>query len=159
MESQDMLLAYQFSGAVVWGRKLRKGTLASATTSLWEKVSPWLSPWCQTIQLLPVCLWCLSICCSHAGAQTEWVSVSLCRGPLRELPGNLAVSVFHSLDFYHQKVCAPIFLALKPWTGEPSVGVGPLTPEISLPIFIRHTRTFRISSAPTSLDVVSSLIP
>ena len=53
----------------------RKGLMASVNTLVWEK-----SVWCQIIQLLPICLWCLSSCCPSTGAQSEWVSVSLC-GP------------------------------------------------------------------------------
>ena len=40
--------------------------------------------------------------------------------------------------FHSQKLWGLIFLALEPWSGEPIVRLGPLTPEISLLIFIYH---------------------
>ena len=40
--------------------------------------------------------------------------------------------------FYSQELWRLIFLALEPWTEEPVLDLGPLAPEISLPIFISH---------------------
>ena len=34
--------------------------MASAYLSVWEKVVPHVSPWCQTLQFFPMCHWCLS---------------------------------------------------------------------------------------------------
>ena len=63
--------------------RLRK-IMASAHLSVWEKAAPpQLSPWCQTIYFLLICLWCFLNCCPHAEVQREWVWVSLCMGPLR----------------------------------------------------------------------------
>ena len=45
-----------------------------------ERNNGFCSPWCQTLQPLPVCHWCPSSCHPGAGAQREWVWVgkSLC---------------------------------------------------------------------------------
>ena len=64
--------------ALLRGR-LRKGIMASA----WEKAPHQLLYWCQIIQFLPGCLWCLSIYSPSAGAQVQWVWVNLCLSPLR----------------------------------------------------------------------------
>ena len=57
---------------------LRKGTML--LPGLWnfiqEEAVPWHSPWCQTLQFLPVWHWCPSSCCPDAVAQKEWVCVS-----------------------------------------------------------------------------------
>ena len=45
----------------------RKGTMASAHLSVRKNAVPQLSPWCQTLQFLPVCHWCLSSCYPGAG--------------------------------------------------------------------------------------------
>ena len=52
--------------------------MASAGLSVWEKAVPQLSPWCQSLQFLPVRHWCLSSCYCGVGAQSEWVWVSPC---------------------------------------------------------------------------------
>ena len=51
--------------------------------SAWEKAIPQLSPWCQPLQLLPLCHWCLLRCYPSAGAQREWVCVSSCVSSLK----------------------------------------------------------------------------
>ena len=57
----------------------RKGAMASAhDLSVREKAVPQLSPWCQILQFLPVCHWCLSSCHHGSGAQGKWVRVSRC---------------------------------------------------------------------------------
>ena len=48
-----------------------------------RKLPHQLSPLCQIIQFLPVCLWCLLSCCPNAITQRKWISVSLCMGCLR----------------------------------------------------------------------------
>ena len=78
----------------LWGRGFRKGT-ASAHISVWERAVPQLLPWCQTLQFLPVCHWCLSNCCPDARAQREWVCVSPCVGSLRG-------TVWGSSSFFHR---------------------------------------------------------
>ena len=92
------------------GLGLRKGTVASASTSVWEKAAPQLLSWCHKIQFLPICLWCLFSCCFCAGAQREWVW---------ELPGIPEVSSIASIPtgFYREKLWHFLFLALEPWTG------------------------------------------
>ena len=98
---------------------------------------PQLSPWCQTIQFFPVCLWRLSI--PGAGANREWGRGSLWPGPLRGFQQCPSSTASICTGFYIQKLWGLMLLALEPWAGKPEVGPGPLTPEISLPIFIYHT--------------------
>ena len=50
---------------------LKKGTMASAHLSIWEKTVPKLPTWCQTLQFPPVCHWCLLNCYPGAGPQRE----------------------------------------------------------------------------------------
>ena len=80
----------------VWGG-LRKSTMASVCSSVWEGAVPQLLPWCQTFQLHPTCHWCLSSCSPRSGAQREWVKVSLCAvwGPSRG-------EAWGSRSFFHQ---------------------------------------------------------
>ena len=62
----------------LWGG-LRKGTVASANTSVWEKVAPQVLPWCQKIHFLPTCLVPFELlprCWSSEGVS---LSKSLCR--------------------------------------------------------------------------------
>ena len=103
------------SVALWWG--LRKGTMASAISSVWEKAVTHLSPWCQALQFLPVCHWCLSSSCPSAGAQIEWRT---CAGPLKGTAWEFS-SFFWRLNpcwFLQPKVMETIFLALKPSAGE-----------------------------------------
>ena len=78
MESQ---IWYQLAGSMdLWlcgsGEEgFRKGTMASAHLSVWEKVVPQLLPQCQTLQFLPVCHCCLSNCYLIAES-SEGVSLS-----------------------------------------------------------------------------------
>ena len=42
-----------------------------------------LSPWCQAIHFLPMCLWCLASSWPGYGHQRQWVWVSPCMDPWR----------------------------------------------------------------------------
>ena len=124
------------------GEGLRKGKMASASTSFWEKAAfPALAlmpdnSFPPHMSLVPFEL--LPQCWSSEGVSS---SMSVC-GPLRGIawdsrspPSHLATipSGFHS-----QKLQGPIFLALEPRVGGPGVGLGSLAPEIFLLIFIQH---------------------
>ena len=81
---------------------------------------PLLLLWCLTIQFLPVCLWCLSSCCLHAGTQMEWVRVSVhgpfmknCLRPRKFLSSSASIPV----GFYSQKLGGLLFPTLKPCAG------------------------------------------
>ena len=128
----DVAPAWQLCGSL--GGGLRKGTMASTTTSVWNKVATQLSPWC---------FWCLSICSPHARAQRESVQVSLCMGPLSGTSWDFWSSWLPQpqslLNFTARCYGHIIFLTLEPWAGEPSVELGPLSPEISILIIIHHT--------------------
>nr|KAF6450428.1 hypothetical protein HJG59_008322 [Molossus molossus] len=59
------------------------------------------SPQCRTTQFFLLCLWCLSSCLPHAGAQREQVRGSLCVNPLKGTAwGSNSLS---SRWFYNQK--------------------------------------------------------
>ena len=79
------------------GRGLSRGAIASPTSSVLVKAVPHLSPWCQTLQSLPVCHCGLSSCCPGAGAQQQWVWVSPCTGALRG-------TAWESSSFFHQLI-------------------------------------------------------
>ena len=61
-------------------------------------------------------------------------------GSLKEVLEVPEVSSTDSIPsgFCSQKLWVLIYLALEPGAGEPGVGLGLLTPEISLPNFIHH---------------------
>ena len=147
-------------GQIVWGRLmesqiwcppavsmrggLRKGTTISASTSVWEKAAPQLSAWCWTIQLLPPLLSLMSFNLPPFCWSSDWVSPSTsvhgpfkskCQGVQQLLSSTASIPT----GFYSQKLWRLIFLVLKPWVGGPGVTLGPLTPDISLLIFICHT--------------------
>ena len=136
---------------------LRKGTVALVSTLLWEKASP------------SALTWCLLNCCPGAGAQSEWVWVSLCEGPLRGTPGTPEglFSLSHNPRWSLQlEVWWLLFLALEPRAGAPVVGLKSLDPQGKLHSqdihlnFIYHMwcsiRLFSLSTPRTSLDVASS---
>ena len=77
--------------------RFRKGITASAHLPVWEKAVPQLLPWCQTLRFLPICHWCLSSCYSGAGAQREWVRISLCTDSLRGTAWDFRI-FFHRLN-------------------------------------------------------------
>ena len=85
---------------------LRKGTMDSTCLSVWEKTVLQLLPWCQTLQFLPECHWCLPSYYPSVGALREWVWVSLCMG-------SLGGTASDSRNFFHQ-------LSL-PWFLQPTV--------------------------------------
>ena len=59
-----MALACQLSASL--RIEFRKWTIASACLSVWQKAVLEVSPWCQTLQFLPACHWCLSNFCPSA---------------------------------------------------------------------------------------------
>ena len=103
------------------GGGLRKLTMAFVCLSVWKKAVPQLPPWCQTLQFLPLCHWCLASCYPRdAQAQRECVCVSSHAGSFQ---GNSwdPRSFFHWLsipmDFSSQKLWRLIFLVPEAWAG------------------------------------------
>ena len=94
------------------------------------------SPRCQTLQSFPVCHWCPSSCHPGVRAQREWVWVgeSMCGFFKRNCLGGSAVSFTDSIltGFRSQKLWWLMSLPLETWTRGPGVGLGFLTPEMSL---------------------------
>ena len=82
------------------GRGLRKGTMACACTSIWEKATTpalVLMPDTSDTSVPPVCPWCLSSCFLTVGVYSKLDQVSLCMGPLS---GNLELQK-PSVPFSH----------------------------------------------------------
>ena len=135
-----------------------------------EKAVPQHSPWCQTLQFLPICHWCPSSCCPGAGTQREWICISP-----KSFLGRLRGDAWDSCTFFCCPNTAWILHAeaigtYLPGTGTLGwgiwVGLRSLAPEISLPIFIHHTWVwdclFLLSVSPPLLPIwmnVTSLIP
>ena len=71
--------------------------------------------------------------------------------------------------FYSQWLWELIFLALEPWPGGHDIGLGPLTPKISLPNFYpphvgmrpacSMSLSLRISTSPCVLSVWMDVVP
>ena len=80
------------------GGRLRKWTVASASTSVWEKAAPPALALMPDNSFPPCISQMFSICCHSAEAQRELFWVSLCMGPLRGTARESIVSVFHSLN-------------------------------------------------------------
>ena len=81
--------------------RLSEKIMASARTFVWEKAAP---PWCQTIQFLPICPWCLSSCYPSAGAQSKWVLSKFMCGPFKRntWDSRSPVSLSHNLCWFLQ---------------------------------------------------------
>ena len=77
----DMVPACCLCGSV--GERLRKRTIASSSTFVWEKAASTALALMLDNSVSPCMLLMPSICCSSAGAQREWIQVSLCLGPFR----------------------------------------------------------------------------
>ena len=157
MGVSDMARACQLCGG-----KFGKGTMASACLSVWEKAVLQLLSWCQTLQFLPVCYWCLSSCYSSAGAQREWVWASLCADSLRGMASD-SISFFHWLSPHwvsQPEVMGTYLPGIKTlswdtwgWTG--TLHSWDIPPEFLSSICGCRTTPFCISVPPTSLDVCS----
>ena len=159
-----MAPTYWLCGSLAEG--FRKGTMSSAHLSVWEKALPQLLPWCQTFPFLFVCNCCLSSHYPSAGAQREWVWVSLSVGSLRGTAWD-SRSFFHRLGsccFLQPEVMGTFLPGIEPWAGWPGIGLGLLTPVISLPSFyLPHIRVGPACSAflpllPVWMDVFFFLI-
>ena len=142
--------------------RVRNGTMASAHHSVREKVVPQLLP-CQTGALsVPPCVHSAF----QAGARREWVWVSPCVGSLRGTAWD-SRSFYHQLNphwFCRQMLWGLIFLALEPWARGSGVGLGLLTPEISLLNFylphmvVGPAHSMSLSLPRVWMDVVSSIL-
>ena len=115
------------------------------------------SPWWQTCEFIPVCLWCPSNCCPGVGAQRESVCISpnSISGPLRGDTWESWSFIFHpNLHWFLQTVVMRTYL---PGTGTLGwvVWYGPGIPHslVSFPSFIHHTSPHLcISISPTHLN-------
>ena len=161
----DIVPSCQLCGSVR-GRLPRRGTVASASTSVQKKAAFQLSHWCYAVQFVHI-LWCLSICCPHAGALREYVWVSLCLSCLR-------VSARESSSFCLLKPQSPLVFTARSygdfssWHWNPGLGVLVWCWDPSLlkypSRFLSTTHgcgssPFHISTPPASHVVVSFLIP
>ena len=102
------------------GRSLRKGTMISVNTSVWENAVPQLSPWCWTIGV--------SLSKSVLGPFKR-----NCLGYQQFLSSTASTTLVFKARSYGD---------LSSWRWNLGLGglvwLGPLTPEIFLPIFIHH---------------------
>ena len=124
--------------------RFRKGTMASACHSVWEKTVPQLLPWCQTLQFLPVCRCCISSY-PGTGAQREWVWVSSHVGSLRGTPHRLlGILEVSSIDSIPTALATRIYGDLSFWHWKPVLwnliwGCDSLLPRYPTQIFSHHT--------------------
>ena len=94
----------------------------------------------------------------HAKSQREWVCVSpeSSVGPLRGVPWE-ACSFFHCPNphwFLQPEVMGTYLPVLEPWARWSGLGLGSLTPEVSLPSFIHH-----MNVGPTVLLLLHFPVP
>ena len=168
-----MVPACQLSGQ----RAHQRNNGLASTLFLAESCTPLqLLPWCQMIQFLPVCSWCLLSCCHSFGAQRERVWVHPC--PLKGITWDsrsFCLTQPQSHWFLQPEVMGTSLLGTETlgWgvgSGCSGVGLGPFTPQGGPPQ-LRYpswflsatggygTSLFRVSAFPTSLDVASFLNP
>ena len=128
-----------FSSAALCGEDSEKEQwpLPGFWSFVQEEAVPQHSPWCQTLQFLPICHWCPSSCCPGAGAQRkwDWVSPKSILGPLRGHTWE-PHRFFHCpnpTNFYSQKLWGLIFLTLELWARWSGVGLRSLTPNFYPP--------------------------
>ena len=147
------------SGSVaLWGKVQKRDNGLCPPFSVWEKAVPQHSPWCQILQFFPVCCWCLSSCYPVAGAQREWVWVSLCVDCLRGTAWDLR-SFFHQLNLHwclQPEVMGTYLPSVECLAEGPGVGLTPCSWDIPSE-FLSTTRAcgtspFCISTPLTNLD-------
>ena len=121
---------------------LSEGTVASLTTSVWEKAAPRSHPdagkFSSSLYIPSTFQSAAPMLEPRANESAEVFLWALSE----ELPGTPEVSFYHNLNsccFLQMEFMRLNFLTLETWAGRPGVGLGPLVPEISLPIFIHHT--------------------
>ena len=69
---------FRYCVAALWlcvseGSVKRQWALSGLWSFFWEEYIPQHSPWCQTLQFLPICHCHPSNCCPSAAAQRKWV--------------------------------------------------------------------------------------
>ena len=89
------------------GRWLKKKQCHLTAFLSWPEMPLHSSPWSQTIQLLPIYLWCFSSCCLCTTSQNKWVHHKYVYGPFkitprrkRLTPGNL-----EAVHLTQQNIC------------------------------------------------------
>ena len=137
-----------FPPACSVGGELSKGTIASSSTSAWEKAAhPTLTPKPDN-SVLPICPWHAFLATVPAQELRSSESECLCR-PLNKNDWDSRSSLSHSVTiptgFHSKKLWGLLFQALELQPGEDGVELGPLTPQrtplaakISLPVFNCH---------------------
>ena len=91
----------------LWGKSdFRKETMACDSTSVWQKAALPALTLMPDNSVPPLCRWFFSGCCPSPGAQREWISISLCAGPLRGTASDSRGPPSHSAmmpaDFHNQ---------------------------------------------------------
>ena len=120
---------------------LRKGTMVLASISFWDKTVPQLLPWIQTIQLYPyVSGVFLSVApmMEPKGSQSK---LRLCVGPLRGIAygsSSFCLPQPQSSWFLQPEVMGTSLHGTGTLGWGPDMGLGCLTPQISILIFICH---------------------
>ena len=134
----------------------RKGTMASASTSVWEKAALLVFILMPDIHFLPTCPWSLSSYCPIAGAQSERVQVSPRMGPLKGRPGTPAALC--PAQPYRQKLWNFASQHGNPGVRELGVELGPFTPQWG-PLQLRYPSQFLITTlgccSISALDISS----
>ena len=113
------------------GGRLWKGTMAAVCSSVWEEAVPQLSPWFQTLQSLPIChcaFLAATLVPELKGSESE---LNLCGGSLKGTSWDPEVFPLTQSPL----VLQPEVRALEPLARGSGVGLGLLTPKISLPNF------------------------
>lgn len=125
----ELTVTDKYLGAQIWSPLsgsvrigLRKGTMAPASISVWEKSTrsstPQLSPGCQTIQFLPESPWYLLSCCPQCWNSAQVSPSTFLHRPFKRNAGNFSSSPSYSATilsgFYSQKLWEFFFPALEP---------------------------------------------
>ena len=165
------------SPAASMGKVFSKGTMTSANPSVWKKTAlplvPWRTPWCWTIQFLPICLCdfpAVAPALKLIGSESKKVCVWAFK---KELPGAPGIFCFPQPQFWwflQPQIMGTSLPGLDPWARGLGMGLLSLAPQEGTlqPRYASQflsatdecvTSPFCTSALPTSLDVASTLIP
>lgn len=122
--------------SAVWkGGRLNKGSMDSASTSVWEKAAP-LALALKPDNSVPLFMSLVSFELLPQCWSTERVSSSMSKsicGPFKRSVWDSSCCPSHpaiiSTGFHSPKLLRLLFLALETWAGEPGVRLGPLGPQ------------------------------
>lgn len=120
----------------LWNGSSEKKEWPLTALLLGRKLSFHPSSWYHTIQSLLVCLCCLLIYCPSAWAQSKWIPVSPCVGPLKGTPGTLAV-LCHIQPQFPLVFTASSYGNFSSWHWKPGMpSCFPGSSLLSLPVFL-----------------------